>query len=232
MRAALTYSAWLVGIPLELLIIAALVRGAFRRFPVILIYSVVLFLTTVVDISVYRAYYSGSKLGHSFAHYYWIDEGLRQVLVFAVVISLIYEATATARARFTLRASLVCGAILFAGISFLMHYDSHAVVGRWMTLWSRDLDFSTAILDLALWAMLLAWRHKDIQLLMLSGGLGIEFTGEAIGQSLRSLVPVTVLPGDALMLSANLVGMYIWWQALRTIPVEHVRELKPRARVS
>lgn len=217
---------------MELLIIAALVRGPYRRFPVILLYSIVLFLTTIVDISVYRAYYSGSPIGYTFAHYYWIDEGLRQLLVFAVVISLIYEATAAARTRTLLRASLILGAILFAGVSFLIHYDPHGVVGKWMTLWSRDMDFSTAILDLALWAMLVAWRHKDTQLLLLSGGLGIVFTGEAIGQSLRSLLPATVIPGDAVLLTANLVGMYVWWHALKTAPDTRFAAVKARARHS
>ena len=52
-----------------------------------------------------------------------------------------------------------------------------------MTPWTRDLNFCSAILDLALWALLIAAREKDHRLLLLSGGLGIQFTGEAIGES-------------------------------------------------
>jgi hypothetical protein len=231
MRAALQYASWLLGLPLELLIIGALVRGAYRRFPVLLAYSLVVFLTTIADISVYQAYYSGVKVAHTFAYYYWINEALRQSLVFAVVISLIYEATAVAKARTLLRTCLVCGAIVFAGVSFLIHYDVHSVPGKWMTLWSRDIDFSTAILDLALWAILLTWRHKDMQLLLLSGGIGIEFTGEAIGQSLRSLFPGAVNAGNAVILLANLAGMWVWWQALRPVRAQQpasVRSAKVR----
>jgi hypothetical protein len=227
----LQYAGWLIGLPLELLIISALVRGPYKRFPLFLIYSVVLFLTTIVDISVYQAYYSGAKVAHTFAYYYWINEGLLQALIFAVVISLIYVATAVAQARTLLRVCLVCGAIIFAGGSFLIHYDVHAVPGKWMTLWSRDLDFCTAILDLALWAILLTWRHKETQLLLLSGGIGIEFTGEAIGQSLRSLFPSAVNPGNAVILLANLAGMWVWWQALRPVRVKQpapVRSAKAR----
>ena len=92
-----------------------------------------------------------------------------------------------------------------------------------MTLWLRDLNFSAAILDLGLWAMLLASRHKETRLLLLSGALGIQFTGEAIGQSLRHLFPWELSPGDVVTLLANLVCLWIWWQALRTVPKFEIR---------
>jgi hypothetical protein len=223
MRTALQFAGWLIGLPLELLIVAALVRGPYRRFPFIMLYGVALFLTTVLEISVYEAYYhSGMRLGRTFAQFYWIDEGIRQTLLFAVVISLVYLASAALRSRAVVRGSLVCGAVIFAAAAFLGHYDAKAVVGEWMTLWLRDLNFSAAILDLGLWAMLLASRHKDPRLLLLSGALGIQFTGEAIGQSLRHLFPWQLSPGDVVTLLANLVCLWIWWQALRTVPQSQI----------
>ena len=88
-----------------------------------------------------------------------------------------------------------------------------------MTLWTRDLNFSSTILDLALWAMLLGSRYKEARLLLLSGAIGIQFTGEAIGQSLRHLFPWALSPGDVVALLANLTCLWIWWQALRAAPV-------------
>jgi hypothetical protein len=218
MRVALQYGAWLVGLPLEILIIATLLRGSFRRFPFLLLYCVALFLTTVIEISVNLAYYSGIRFSHSRATYYWIDEAIRQALIYAVVISWIYLATANLRSRTFVRISLIIGAIILAGVSFLVHYNSHALAGdkwTWMTLWVRDLDFSAAVLDLMLWALLLGARQRNSQLLMLSGGLGIQFTGEAIGQSLRYLIRWQLSPGDIIDLLTNLFGLWIWWQALR-----------------
>ncbi len=212
---ALQYAGWLIGIPLELLIIGALLRGAYRRFPFVFAYTIALFLTTVVEIPAYVAYFSGKPAGHSRAFYYWIDEGIRQALLFAVVISLIYMATAQIRSRRVVRASLICGAVAFAAASFAIHYDSAGALSAWMTLWTRDLSFSSAILDLALWAMLLGTQNRDIRLFMLSGALGIQFTGEAIGQTLRNQFPATLLAADTLILLANLGCMYIWWQAFR-----------------
>jgi hypothetical protein len=224
MRAVLYYASWSIGLPLELLIIGALVRGPYRRFPVVLLYSVVLFLTTIVDISVYFVYSTGGSLRYSLAHYYWIDEGLRMSLVFAVVISLLYLASEAMRPRALLRFALIGGGIFIAGASFLVHHQAHRVVGEWMTLWSRDLDFTAAILDLALWAILLATRYKDTQLLLLSGGLGIDFTGEAIGQALRNLFPWTPFsPGDFFVLLGFFACYWIWWQALRPAAFRHVQ---------
>ena len=206
MRAALQFVGWSLGLPLELLIIAALLRGSYRRFPLLLLYSVALFLTTVVEISVSQEYY---------AAYYWFDEAVRQALLFALVISLIYLASTDLRSRGLVRTGFILGAVIMAGTSFLLHYDPHAATGRWMTQWVRDIDFTAAFLDLGLWTLLLASRYKDTQLLMLSGGLGIQFAGEAINQSLRHLFQWSLSPGEFVGLLTDLAGLWVWWQALR-----------------
>jgi uncharacterized membrane protein len=228
MRAAVQYVFWLIGLPLELLIIAALVRGTYRRFPIIFIYLVTLFLASVVDLAVFTASFSGIRLAHTRAFYYWMDQGVLQLMVYSVVISLIYGATGALRSRTLIRTILTTAAVLFAGGSFLIHYDPDIVVGMWMTLWSRDLNFASAILDLALWAMLLSSRTKDTGLLLLSGGLGIEFTGEAIGQSVRQWLPWALSPGDVIIGAANLACLWIWWQALRTAPSLDPASVKAR----
>jgi len=221
-REALQYAGWLIGLPLELLIIRTLLRGSYRNFPFLFLYCIVLFLTTVIEISVNQAYFSGIKFGYSRATYYWVDETIRQVLIFAVVISFIYLATANLKSRPLVRFSLIAGAVLLAATSFFIHYNVHAGAGdkwTWMTLWIRDLDFSAAILDLLLWALLLGSRRRNSTLLMLSGGLGIQFTGEAVGQSLRYLVRWPLSPGDIIDLLTNLTGLWVWWQALKLAPV-------------
>jgi len=219
MREVVQYIGWLVGIPLEILTIAALLRGPAKRFPLLLLYMVVLFLATVVQMPAYAAHFSGRRLAHTRAFYYWSGAAVLQLLIFGVVVSLIYEATAQAPHRRPVRAALVAGAIAFAAVSFLIHYGSRVVSGSWMTLWSRDINFVSAVLDLALWAMLIAARQKDRCLLLLAAALGIQFTGEAIGQSLRRLSPSVVFTGDVLILLVNLACLYLWWQALRMAPV-------------
>ncbi|HEY1239998.1 MAG TPA: hypothetical protein VGF16_05550 [Bryobacteraceae bacterium] len=219
MRDALQYLSLMLWFPLILLLIAALLRGPYRRYPFLLAYTVALFLTAVVELAAHIGYASGAKLAYTWATYYWVDDGIRQALLLAVVISLLYQATKDNRGRAVTRLLLVAGAILIAGISFLVHYDRAAVASKWMTQWTRDLDLTSAILALALWAILLQSRRYETELLMLSGAVGIRFTGEAIGHTLRNQFPSILLAADITIVLANLTCLYIWWQVLRTSPV-------------
>jgi len=70
--------------------------------------------------------------------------------------------------------------------------------------------------------LLLASRVKDSRLLMISGGLGIQFAGEAIGESLRSIaiqhrLRTLSFAGSLLTSLVDMASLYIIWQAVRTI---------------
>jgi hypothetical protein len=230
MRAVIQYASWVVGLPLELLIIGVLLRGPYRRYPLLLLYSVALFLTTVIEVSVNQGYFAGLRFGHSRATYYWIDEGIRQGLLFAVVLSLAYHATYKLRSRNLVRVAIIAGGIALAGVSFLVHHQGQLADGigqwRWMTLWVRDITFASAILDLAIWALLITGRHKDTQLLLLTGGLGIQFTGDAISESVRALLgSLPLSPGDVIEVLTSLAALWIWWQALRPALVPRQAEV-------
>ncbi len=227
---------YLIGIPLELLAIAAILRGGFRRYPLVFVYVIALFLTSVVEIPTSLAHHSdpGNKeLGHSFNANYYRDEGILQVAIFAVVISLIYAATVKLAPRRIVRLGLVTGAVLFVGISFLVHYQPDPRIGLWMTPWTRDLKFCSAILDLALWALLIGARRKDRTLLILSGALGIMFAGGSIGEAIRNLATpreshlISNIGGLVVML-ADLIPLYILWQAFRRDPPSESSPFEPK----
>jgi hypothetical protein len=147
-------------------------------------------------------------------------EGVAYALLLAVVVSMIYEATIQSGARRLLRSVLIAGALLLISISFLIHYDSKALLGVWVTPWTRDLKFCAAVLDLALWALLLAKRNPDTRLLVLTGGMGIMFAGDAIGESVRHIAirsrsnPL-FLTGNAIAAFADLAFLFIWWRGFR-----------------
>jgi hypothetical protein len=212
---------YLVWLPLEILALIAILRGGVSRHPFVFAYLITSFLTAVLEMPISFAYLqkSGSqKLG--FEVLYWVDEGVREVLIFAVVINLIYRTTANLESRRIARLLLLAGSVLFVAISFLVHYDSTVFMGHWITPWTRDLKFCSAVLDLALWALLISSRKKDQTLLMLTGGMGIMFAGEAIGESIRSIaIPQSshalVKVGSVVGLLADFAFLYIWWQALR-----------------
>jgi hypothetical protein len=215
---------WLVGLPLEFLVISALARGPYRRFPLVFVYAIAVFVTTLVEIPPFvETFVTGDAaiLKHA-ARVYWVDELILQVLVFAVVISLIDQAISTSRWRRLARAGLPAGALLFAGISMFVHYlPLPASFGYWMTPWTRDISVCATILDLALWMMLIASRNADRRLLMISGALGMQFTGEAIGEAIRNLsmphmVKALSLTGSVVSVAADMACLYVWWQTFRT----------------
>jgi hypothetical protein len=221
MRFALQVVGWIIGLPLEVLIITALLRGGYRRFLFVFAYIVADLLTTVVEMPAALGYVRRTGEGSVYASVYWIDEVVLQVLIYAVVISLIYDATRQVRSRRVVRVSLIAAAVLIAGTSFLIHYQPGLSKGEYMTPWTRDLNFCSAILDLGLWALLIGSRSRDHQMLLLSGALGIKFAGESIGESVRQLAirsrsrPIS-MTGNVIIMLANIVFFYVWWQALRT----------------
>jgi hypothetical protein len=214
---------WLIGIPLEILVIVALLRGGYRRYPIVFLYVIVNFVTTLVDIPISTQ----SLLTHDLAvlrqaaRVYWVNEWILQALIFATVLSLIDLAISTSRWRRLMRAGLAAGALLFAGTSFLIHYLPPPVkYGIWMTPWTRDLSVCATILDLALWMILIASRKSDRRILLISGALGMQFTGEAIGEAIVSLsmphmVEALALTGSVVAVAANLACLYVWWQTFR-----------------
>jgi hypothetical protein len=226
MRFDLTVCAYLVGIPLEILIIAAMLRGPYRRYPALLVYMAAVFVVSLIETPLYvvghldDVWYSDRRVWIRYLSCYWIDDVILIALVLVVVLSFIYQATERARSRRVMRASVVGGAVLFSAIAFWAHYDPTVPPGQWVTAWTSNLYFCAAILDLGLWAMLIGSRAKDSRLLMFSGALGILFTGGAISGSISHLAvakhsTALTLAGGMVNMLSNLTFLYIWWQALR-----------------
>ncbi|HEX7425297.1 MAG TPA: hypothetical protein VF311_15630, partial [Terriglobales bacterium] len=60
MQQAFQVCAYLVGLPLALMVIVVLLRGEYRRYPFIFLYAVVDLLTTILEIQPSMAYGSGN----------------------------------------------------------------------------------------------------------------------------------------------------------------------------
>jgi hypothetical protein len=222
-RFVLQVCGWAIGIPLEILVIAALLHGGYRRYPVVFFYLIVNFVTTLVDIPVNiqsSLTHDVAVLRHA-ARVYWVNEWILQVLIFATVLSLLDLAISMSRWRRAMRAGLAAGALLFAGLSFWIHYRPAPVnFGVWMTPWTRDLSVCATILDLALWMILIASRKSDRRLLLICGALGMQFTAEAIGEAISDLsmphmVEALALSGSVVAVAGNLICLYVWWQTFR-----------------
>ena len=216
----LSYVLWF---PLKVLGIGALLRVGVGRYPLIFTYSVATFLFAAAELPLSLSYVGATRGGEDprYEYLHWIGEGVTYVLILAVVISLIYRATSKLLPRRIIRLALVAGGFLFIAVSFLLHYDSKLQhLGDWVTPWTRYLNVCAAILDLALWGLLLRSREKDSTLLLLTGGMGISFAGEAIGTSIRSIAWQKrslnlYLFGHVVMMLADAAFLYIWWQTFR-----------------
>ena len=217
MQLPLQFVSFVIGLSLGTLILSAMLRGQWRQYPFVFLYALGDFVTTLLEIQPALKYDTASFAEkRAFVLLYWWDERVMQILLFLLVISMIYQAAAHLESRLLLVGGAIFGILLYAGITYLVDYDPHTKTGVWMNPWLRNLNFSAAILDMGLWALLIGARKKDYKLLMVSGALGIQFTAGAIGQALRYMTHASVQLTAYMITVANLASLYILWQAFRT----------------
>jgi xanthosine utilization system XapX-like protein len=148
-----------------------------------------------------------------YQNYYWGAELTRQSAMFLVVVSLALDVIPDNRRRRMILNLVMAGAGLFWLGSLLLTYQSE--LNPWMTQVVRNLSFGSAVLDLGLWFALISSRSRDTTRLMIVGGLGLQMTGEAIGTSIRQLLPGwnTALAGSLFVVFAHFLCLVIWLYA-------------------
>ena len=223
MAAALNAVQAVIWFWLEAVLITRLLGGEWRRFPLVFAYAVTDFLLAVAQFPTIWAitfHATPSALSWSARVYQW-GELLMEFFTFVLVINLIFSASAHLQSRRVMRFVCVVGAMLFVGISFRAHYDPRLTVGRWMAPWTRDLNFGASILDIALWTLLLAQRRGDSRLLLLSGALGVQFTGAAMGHAMRSMATHyhawPAIAGGKVVVITETLRVYMWARAFRPL---------------
>src|SRR3954447_21524219 len=218
---AIQIGSWLIWLPLKVLAINAILKAGVRRYPLFFFYMVVTFLFTAIQAPLSIAFTrSDAHAGPWLRRLNDWGGGTTYALILVVVLNLIYRATAKMGARRLVRIVLTAAGLLVAGISLSAHYDGSVPSGVWMTPWTRDLHFCAAILDLALWGILVSSRDRDPRLLLLTGGMGIMFAGEAIGAAIRTLaIPskslILFYGGHVFQVLTSALFLYVWWQTFR-----------------
>lgn len=213
-----SYALWF---PLKVLGIQAMLNAGVRRYPLVFLYSVVTLLIAVVQAPIALAFHRSTQGLGWFDKVHYSSQGVIYIFILAIVLSFIYRATGNVGPRRLLRTALFAGGFAFIVISGWIHYDGRVWLAAWVTRWTRDLNFGAAVLDLVLWGMLISTRRPGSQmLLLLTGGMGIMFSGEAIGAAVRDLgirsvsYPVFLI-GHAIVVLADAAFLYVWWQAFR-----------------
>lgn len=217
-----------VGVALQILVLLALSKGPYRSYPIVFAYSLVAFLTTLINYYGYHQYAASRMSGRAYARIYWVDDIAVKLLIFFLVLSLIYKASE----RNPKRASLVRMLALGAGIVVVVSYFYGAEAlnsGRRFTQAGRNLSFYAALANMVLWAALVRIRNKDRQLYLVTAGLGLQLAAEAIGYSLSLFIPQSAsgllnLP-NLIVAAGSLLCLTIWWQTFRrdNVPI-HLAE--------
>jgi hypothetical protein len=204
-----------VSLALQISVIVSLRRGAYKEYPFVLVYCIVSLGTIVADAVVFSDLASMPVADQRV--FFYRNAALRQFLLFTVVVSLIDRAMLGKPYRERLRVFLMLAVFGSIVLSYYIHSDTYRF-SLLMTKITRDLMFGSVGLTLLLWSTLIASKKKDDQLLMITGGLGLQFTLEAIGQSLRQLSqhrPYVLLAANLLLSVAHLMRLYVWREAFR-----------------
>jgi hypothetical protein len=209
----LQWSFWIVGLGLQYLVLAALLSGDWKRYWTIVLYLCCVVGTTIADISFAL---DASTNTRNYYYFFYFAELIRQTALYLVVVSLVLQVLPDSRIRKSLVQLLVFVALVFWAGSLLVH--RHEKIGVWMVPVIRNLSFCSALANMALWFTMVASEKRDQKLLMITGALGIQMTGDAIGQSLMHLSKATTSFGQIIGVATHFVCLWVWWQAFQGEP--------------
>jgi hypothetical protein len=212
---ALQWSFWLLGLGLQGAVFLTLAHGPWREFPALFAYIAALAVTTSGEILTYTML---GKTSASFKNYYWSAELIRQTALFRRS-GFARSACAPARQE---------GRLVWAGCFRALpcwsgSFDCHALfarLGKWMTAAVRNMSFATGVMNLLAWFAYAKAGARDTTRLMISGGLGLQMTGEAIGQAIRQMETSNeaMLGASIFIVITHFLCLFIWWRALAGSP--------------
>lgn len=173
------------SIAIQAAVILFLLRGSFRRYPLLLAYCVVQLAVTVAEEYVYRVFGQGSAV---YGKLYWTDEVTLDLLLFLMVITLTYRALEGSPLRAGMGRLLGAVVTLVLVVPFVL-FSARRLSNVWFYGTSQLLNFGAAVMNLGLWTALIGTKKRDPLLLTVSAGLGVAVTGAAIGFGLRRFMP-------------------------------------------
>jgi len=206
----------LAGTILQVAVIYRMVQGFHRHYPGVFFYLLVLFLTSVVDST---AALGEAGWGVSYRQHYVFNNIARHLAGVVAVLSLYFRATEDRRRRFPLRSQVLLFVLVAGGASLYIHYHG-SLDSNYIAQVGRDLSFLTALLNLALWFSLIQSRKRERVLFLVSGGLGLNMAGEAVGQSLNAISWNLWVLASLIGVGSHILCLLIWLRALKVYSLE------------
>ena len=200
----------------QLMVMWAMLRGTWSRYPLVFGYVLVSFFGTVTQASF--QYYFGRQ-SVAYARAYWLADLAGAFLVLLVIIHLIRRAMTTHPWRDHVYWGLTLGMALtgVASVLFVGDYSRGFRLGRLLTELSRNYYFSAVLLNAILWITLMRVQHPDRQVYLFSSGLGLKLTGAAIAHAVR----LTTSSGywfaaNQILFYSHLASLYVLYLAVRS----------------
>jgi len=203
-----------IGVILQIALLLFLLPGGFRKFPLLLVYSVVQLVTDVAEVAVSHQFGTNAV---QYVRLYWTDEVLLDLLLFLMVIVFTYQALEGNPLRSKAGRFLAGVVVIAVAAPFLVYYQRTLFSTRWFNGVSQWLNFGGAIMNLGLWTALLSNKKRDPQLVMVSVGLGLAVTGAALYFGLRQFMTRTDLRPFAELVGVltHLLGVFVWCWTFR-----------------
>ncbi len=171
------YSVVATTVGLYFILLTRLLRGFLREYLGLVFYTVVLFLTTVMDIALYKSADRSS--------YFLVNETLRWGVLYLVVLSFAWKALSAHPSSHWIRHWLIVLSLLTVAISLYFTKDERTSI--WILKTVNVLSVAGMLLNLVLWTLLVRTRSSDLTLFLVTSGLGVQAAIEAVAWSMRNL---------------------------------------------
>lgn len=194
---------------LYFILLNRLLRAFLREYLGLVFYIVVLILTTVMDIALYKS------AGRS--SYFLVSETLRWGVLYLVVLSLAWKALSAHPSRHWIRHWLIVLSVLTVAVGLYFTRDERTSV--WILKTVNILSVAGMLLNLVLWTLLIRTRSSDLTLFLVTSGLGVQAAIEAVVWSMRNLDNRTLFQAAYYMGAlGHILCLVVWILAFRRKP--------------
>ncbi len=214
----------IVSFILQLGVIAFLLEGAFREFPLVLAYSITRLITSALELVLRETLGGRTAL---FRRVYYSDRVILNLLLFVMVTAIISRLLKGKPQR-----SMIGKALLgVAGVVLLLPFLvlSRPFTLHWLNAMSQFLYFGSGIMTMVLWKVLTRSEPRDWQLMKFTVGLGVAMSGATVAFGLQQWMgsPRLVWMPNLFLQLTHVAGLLFWCWAFR--PVKQHASASPRA---
>ncbi|HTD44376.1 MAG TPA: hypothetical protein VK687_09360, partial [Bryobacteraceae bacterium] len=203
-----------------------LLRGPFKRYPLLLLYCV--FQISAVILSGWAFFFAGAGSA-LYRNLYWTADVLVDLLLFLMVMTMTREVMKENPLWRVVGRMLLIIVVAAVVLPFVLFHPFFTQA--WYRHTSQLLSFAGALMNLFLWTGIIGKRDRDPQLLPVCAGLGVAVTGVAITYGLLQFTSANLRWLPDLFKSLTQVGsMVIWcwafWPSTResSSPIEAVAD--------